>query len=135
MPENETLLLSAEQNYEKFYESEIIMRKNFVFPPFCDIALVSLSSAEEACLATFAEDFGRDLRETHKNDFSDIPLMIFGPFDAPVYKIGGKFRKQIIIKHKNNARTRELFALLLRKHGKAASGKIGISIDINPNNI
>ncbi|MBQ9745615.1 MAG: primosomal protein N' [Clostridia bacterium] len=134
-PENETLLLSAEQNYEKFYESEIVMRKNFVFPPFCDIALVGFSSAEEACLATFAEDFGRDLRETHKKDFSDIPIMIFGPFDAPVYKIGGKFRKQIIIKHKNNARTRELFALMLRKHGKTAGGKIGISIDINPSNI
>ena len=134
-PENETLLLSAEQNFERFYESEIVMRKNFVFPPFCDIALFSLSSAEEASLCAFADDFGRDLRETHKNEFPDIPLMIFGPFDAPVYKIGGKFRKQIIVKHKNNARTRELFAMLLRKHGKAASGKIGISIDINPNNI
>ena len=111
------------------------MRKNFVFPPFCDIALVSLSSVEEAILGVFAEDFGGDLRETHKNEFSDIPLMIFGPFDAPVYKIGGKFRKQIIIKHKNNARTRELFALMLRRHGKSAGGKIGISIDINPSNI
>ena len=61
--------------------------------------------------------------------------MIFGPFDAPVYKIGGKFRKQIIVKHKSNARTRELFAGILRKHGKTAGGKIAISIDINPSNI
>ena len=134
-PENETLLLSAEQNFEKFYESEIILRKNFVYPPFCDVALISFASPEEVSLSDFSSDFGKELRELQSKEFSDIPLMIYGPFDAPIYKIGGKFRKQIIVKHKNNARARELFALMLRKYGKLAKNKINLSIDINPSNI
>ena len=134
-PENETLTLSAAQNYEKFYESEIAIRKNFVFPPFCDIALFVFSSSEETALSSFIEDFAAELRQLQKTEFSDIPLVIFGPFDAPIYKISGKFRKQVIVKHKNTARARELFARLLKKHGKIAKGKITISIDINPSNM
>ena len=134
-PDNETLTLSAEQNYEKFYESEIAIRKNFVFPPFCDIALFLLFCTEEAALNNFASELASELRAMHKTEFSDIPLIIFGPFDAPIYKIGGKFRKQIIVKHKNNARVRELFARILRKYGKIAKGKIAMSIDINPGNM
>ena len=134
-PENETLLLSAEQNFEKFYESEIMMRKNFVFPPFCDVALFSFAAAEEASLAAFAEDFGREIREKQKKEYADIPLIIYGPFDAAIYKIGGKFRKQIIVKHKNNAKSRALFAEMLKKYGKIAGGKLSLSVDINPSNI
>ncbi len=131
-PENEAFTLSASQNYERFYESEIKMRKTFVFPPFCDIALFLVSSPEEAILSNFAEKLAKDLRQTSVNDFPDVPLMIFGPFDAPVYKIGGKFRKQIIIKHKNTARSRELFSRIAVKYGKEARGKLNLSIDINP---
>lgn len=134
-PDNETLKLSASQNYERFYESEIKMRKNFLFPPFCDVALFGFSSTEEAALTAFSADFAAELQRTHKKEFRDIPLVIFGPFDAPIYKIGGKFRKQIIVKHKSTARTRELFAKLLRQFGKIAKNKITISIDINPSNM
>lgn len=134
-PDNETLALSAAQNYEKFYESEIAIRKNFVFPPFCDIAMFLFSCTEEAALNSFSAEFASELRAMHKTEFSDIPLIIFGPFDSPIYKIGGKFRKQVIVKHKNTARTRELFARLLRKYGKIAKGKIAMSIDINPGNM
>ena len=134
-PDNETLTLSAAQNYEKFYESEIVIRKNFLFPPFCDIALFSFSSAEETALSDFAAEIAAELRKLQKGEFSDIPLVVFGPFDAPIYKIGGKFRKQIIVKHKSTARARELFARLLRQYGKIAKGKITLSIDINPSNM
>ena len=134
-PENETFLLSAEQNYEKFYESEISIRKRFIFPPFCDVALISFASTEETSLTDFSEDFGNELREKQKTDFSDIPLLIYGPFDAPIYRIGGKFRKQIIVKHKNNARSRKLFEEMIKKYCRNSKGKITVSIDINPNNI
>ncbi len=134
-PENETLTLSASLDYEKFYESEIAIRKNFIFPPFCDIALFAFSSAEEAPLSEFIGKFADELRRLQKTEFADIPLIIFGPFDAPIYKIGGKFRKQIIVKHKNGNRSRELFSRLLKQFGKTAKGKITISADINPSDM
>lgn len=131
-PENEIFTLSAMQNYEKFYESEIAMRKTFVFPPFCDMAMISLSSTEETALGEFSRKIADDIKKTQSEEFSDVPIMMFGPFDAPVYKIGGKFRKHIMIKHKNTSRSRELFSMILKKYGKLSRGKITISIDINP---
>ncbi|MGN1095482.1 MAG: primosomal protein N', partial [Eubacteriales bacterium] len=131
-PENETLLLSAKQDYEKFYKSEISMRKTFVFPPFCDIASVVFSSAEEKLTEDISADFTRDMKKLLQKDFKDVPMILFGPFEAPIYKLGGKFRRQLTVKHKNTARSRELFSLLLRKYGKLTRGKITVSIDINP---
>lgn len=131
-PSNEIFSLCASQDYEKFYESEIAMRRTFVFPPFCDMAMISLSSPEETALSDFSANLAADIKKTSKEDFSDVPLIIYGPFDAPVYKIGGKFRKQIMIKHKNTARSRELFAVVIKKYGKLSRGKISVSIDINP---
>ena len=46
-----------------------------------------------------------------------------------------KFRKQIIVKHKNGNRSRELFSRLLKQFGKTAKGKITISADINPSDM
>jgi primosomal protein N' (replication factor Y) len=36
-PDNTTLALAAAQDYDKFYQDEIALRKAAIFPPFCDI--------------------------------------------------------------------------------------------------
>ena len=47
-PDNETIRLSAKQDYEAFYHNEIDVRRALVFPPFCDIAVFSIGADEEA---------------------------------------------------------------------------------------
>ncbi len=47
-PDNETLQLAATQNYEKFFESEIRLRKAVVFPPFCSMAVIGISAVSES---------------------------------------------------------------------------------------
>jgi primosomal protein N' (replication factor Y) len=131
-PDNETIKLSSLQNYETFYKNEIDVRKALVFPPFCDIAVFSLGSDEESELRNFSAEFVAALSEKQKTDYPDVKMLLFGPFEAPVFKIKNKFRMRIVIKFKNNKRARALFRDLLFEYSKKAAGKIAISVDINP---
>lgn len=131
-PDNETIRLSAKQDYDAFYKNEIAVRRALVFPPFCDIAVFSFVSEEENELKLFAEDFTKTLAETQKKTDPDVKLLIFGPFEAPVYKVKNKYRIRTVIKFKNNRSARALFAELLRTFEKKANGKITLSVDINP---
>jgi len=131
-PDNETIRLSAKQDYEAFYRNEISVRHALVFPPFCDIAVVSVGADEETELRTFAENFARALITKRETAYRDVQIQVFGPFEAPVFKIKNKFRMRIVIKFKNNKRARALFDELIREHGKKAAGKISLSVDINP---
>ncbi|MBR5187030.1 MAG: primosomal protein N' [Clostridia bacterium] len=131
-PDNETIKLSAKQDYDAFYKNEIAVRKALVFPPFCDIAVFSIGADEETELRNFAKEFSEALAEKQKNAFKDVKMLTFGPFEAPVFKIKNKFRMRIVIKFKNNKRSRALFEELLLEYGKKAAGKISLSVDINP---
>ena len=133
-PENETIRRSAAQDYEAFYQNEIAVRRALVFPPFCDIAIFSFSSDEETALRTFSGEFAGALKHKQQSEFEDVKFVMFGPFEAPVYKVKNKYRMRIVMKFKNNKRARALFASLLMEYGKKAQGKIALSVDINPTN-
>ena len=133
-PENETIRRSAAQDYEAFYQNEIAVRRALVFPPFCDIAVFSFSSDEETALRTFSGEFAGALKHKQQSEFEDVKFVMFGPFEAPVYKVKNKYRMRIVMKFKNNKRARALFASLLMEYGKKAQGKIALSVDINPTN-
>ncbi len=131
-PDNETIRLSAKQDYDAFYQNEIAVRKALVFPPFCDIAVFSFSAEEENEMKHFADDFTKALSDAAKHAENDVKLLVFGPFEAPIYKVKNKFRMRTVVKFKNNKHARTLFAELLRTFGKKGKGEISLSVDINP---
>ncbi|MBQ0125904.1 MAG: primosomal protein N' [Clostridiales bacterium] len=131
-PYNETIRLAAAQDYDAFYEDEIALRKTLVFPPFCDITTVTFASEEEAPLCELSEKFLSSLKKLQSTSYPDVPFMVFGPFDMPIYKIKNKFRRRMVIKHKNNKRFRLMMAELYGEYLKKSRDIMSISIDINP---
>lgn len=130
-PNEKTILLAAKQDYESFYRNEIQIRKAYSFPPFCDIALMSFSSTDEKSLAKSAEYIMNRLKEKIT---SDIPVMVYGPFDAPIYKAQGRYRKRILIKCKLGKRIRSIFSDIYSEFSKS-SDKTRLSIDFNPSSL
>lgn len=49
-PDNEVIRLACAQDYPAFYAREEALRRALVFPPFCDIVLLTLSSTDEQAL-------------------------------------------------------------------------------------
>ena len=72
---------------------------------------------------------------SEKSDKSKIPLNVFGPVEASVYKVNEKYRMQFVVKCKNNNETRAFFAEVYSVCEKSFGNKIQMSFDMNPNNI
>ncbi len=134
-PDHECIKLACEQNFEEFFNQEIRLRKELCFPPYCDIASITLSSSLEAELQKLSKKFINALTELSSKSFSDVPLVIFGPFEAPVYKVESQYRHRIVIKCRLNKRSRDLFATLLKRFSKINSKSVSVSLDFNPSSL
>ena len=134
-PDHDIIRLACAQDYESFYEREIKMRKLMTFPPYCDIVLMNIVSENENELALACKKLYEDFRQPAMKDYGDLPLVVFGPFEAPVYKVDGKYRMRMVIKCRLGQRCRALFSELLTNFGREAKGKTTLSIDFNPTNL
>ena len=131
-PNDQAIVLSARQDYDAFYENEIQIRRAYNFPPFCDIAMVTLTSQGESDLEKMGKSLIKELEAEIKS--LGVPAIAYGPFEAPVYKAQGRYRKRIIIKCRLNNSLREMFSKIYIKYSKD-SRKNHISIDFNPSSI
>ena len=112
-----------------------MVRQTLVFPPFCDIALFSFSSEDETALCNACVNFAEFMKVLLDEKYKDVKIFIYGPFDAPIYKINEQYRKRFIAKCKMNTQTRRFFTEALTDISKKIGKKVTVSIDINPNNI
>ena len=134
-PDHDVLRLACAQDYETFYEREIQLRRLLVFPPFCDIALLTLSHADEHQLLLGAKALSQELSRRATATYGDVKLVVFGPFEAPVYRADGQYRMRMVIKCVLSKRTRALFSELLTAFQKQGNGTPLLSVDFNPSNL
>jgi len=131
-PNDQTIQLAREQDYDAFYENEIQIRKAYEFPPFCDLALLTVSSVNEILLEKSADSLLKSLER--ELGALKVPIKAYGPFEAPIYKSNGAYRKRILVKCKLNNALRDAFSKIYIDFTKS-SDKIHLSIDFNPSNI
>lgn len=134
-PDNDVIRQAVAQDYESFFENEIRLRRLLIFPPYCDIALLSLTSANEKELGAAAVSLAARLHGLLEGEYNDVPTVIFGPFEAPVYRVDNKYRMRMVIKCRLNRRSRALFAQLLTENSKSGSGTPLLSVDFNPSSL
>ena len=77
---------------------------------------------------------GQPVSYTHL-DVYKRQLILFGPFEAQIYRVNEKYRMRMIIKCKMNRRTREFFSELLEEFSNHCGKKVTITIDVNPENL
>ena len=133
-PDHPVLRMAAEQNYEKMYAGETALRKSLVFPPYCDIVMFTLSSESENELMSACREFSSLWAKTAAAN-ADIPTVMFGPMEAPVYKVGGIYRMRAVIKCSMDGKTRGMISGVYSELSRTLGRKIGLSVDINPNSL
>ncbi len=133
-PEHYVIRLAKDGNYEEFYNTEINLRKEMNFPPFCDIINIICQSENEELGKKLIKDCYKILRNSKINlNLSDEELKIYKPNYAPLPKIKKKFRFRILIKGKDSENLNHILESLYVYYNKNYKVKdIGLSIDINP---
>lgn len=139
-PESDIIALASAQDFRTFYESEIRLRRELTLPPFCDIALITLSCSDEPRLFRAALTMSERIRKNIATDFSDVKAIIYGPFEPPVYKVQNVCRMRFVIKCRLTRRTREFISALLcdfSRNGKnsRAASPVRVTADFNPSSI
>ena len=135
-PDNEIISLSKSQDYERFYETEILQRKLLKYPPYCDLCVIGFSGISKENTFNFAKEFFGDITKHLENDYKDLRLMILGPSPCNIPKINNKYRFRIIIKCKNSKLFRDLIRnLIISSNKKGKYKNISVFADINPENI
>ena len=134
-PESEVIELCCRGDYEEFYEKEIEIRRAYIWPPFCDIVLLTLTADNESDVIRCAEILCESFKKKAQALLEDTPVIAYGPFEAPVFKLNEKYRMRMVIKTKLNKRSRELFSSLLQEFCKGGAASVSLSVDFNPSSV
>ncbi len=105
-PENSIIRLAASQDYERFYDSEILSRKAHLYPPFCALCAVGVMAGKDEDAAAGAQAFAEILAKEQAEKCPDMPIRILGPAPMRVAYVNDIFRYRLLIKCRNNQRFR-----------------------------
>ena len=134
-PNHEVIRLAAAQDYRAFYARDIKLREAFTFPPFCDIAVISAASASEAACTKCAAEIFTFMKDRMSGDYRDVPVISFGPFEAPLYKIEDCYRMRVVLKCRRSKRLLAMLGELLRHFTTKDYKAVSVGVDINPTNL
>ncbi len=130
-PKNEIIRLACLQDYEAFYEGEIAIRRELTYPPFCDIATLTVTGGDEVLVMKEAKKLSDYIMRELEGDIGKQPFMVFGPFEASVYRVNEKYRMKMVVKCRLNRDSRAMFARLLSEFSTNTKDTT-VSIDFNP---
>ena len=129
-PDDYSIQVSKEQNYDLFYEYEVELRKRLKYPPFCDIILFGISAKNEEHVKKVANKLYTVLNKTSSNNY-----IIYQPVPSPINKIKNKYRWRIILKCKFSNKIIDIINNALDETNKLKLLDTRIIVDVNPNNM
>ena len=133
-PDNETVILSAKQDYVSFYESEIAFRQMLNYPPFCEFINITFSGTNETDVHKTAHKFFDELSANIKSNGCSAYIEIFEPTKAPIYYINDKFRYRILAKSRYNKKLYDVIDKTYTKFYKNSKNTT-IVVDVNPQSL
>jgi primosomal protein N' (replication factor Y) len=136
-PDHYSITAAMNSDYRRFFQSELELRREFGYPPFKDMASITL----------FGRDYGKVRESTEKSSLLLMDLIreagltdvdVLGPNPSPMEKINNNYRWQILLKFGYNHGI-DIRKIIRRVYtvgkGNLIEDDVKISIDINPSSI
>lgn len=131
-PNSFAIELSKEQNYDLFYKTEIELRKQLNYPPFCDIIVVGFSGRDNNEISKLSTYVYKLL----KTNLENYNIKVFMPMPAPIDRIKNRYRWRIVAKGNITNEVNIVINKCLQKvYNSGISKNTNIIIDVNPNNM
>ena len=114
-PENDVIQAAAAQDYQRFYDAEITLRRLRQDPPFADQFTVTVTGPEETPVRRAIELLRQGIgNAAEKPPYDALGIQVIGPAPAPVVKVNGVYRYRLLVLGQNIAPIRELLAGFMR---------------------
>lgn len=134
-PEHYSIVHAAAQDYESFYEEEILYRELLRYPPVCNMLAVQIFAKEEKTGKALAEDLAK-LAKTFQDETERIDkrMLVIGPAPASIGKVNDIFRFVFYIKYEKYDKLVEVKDKLEERAASLQLKNEMLQIDFNPMN-
>jgi primosomal protein N' (replication factor Y) (superfamily II helicase) len=124
-PEHYSIQLACRQDYPAFFERELHFRKSMRYPP-----LVSLiNTIVRARTFAGAMDDAADIVQSLRQSASDRAFRVLGPAPAPLGKLRGEYRAQLLLKGTNRKAMREALQAAIARRPELQRR---VTVDVDP---
>lgn len=126
-PENNTLLYVANNDYLGMYNYEMNIRKTLKYPPYFYLTIIKIASKDYNMASSEISKVYSFLNKNLNN------VIMLGPTTAPMFKVNGIYRFQIILKYKSYEFIKNTLISLDDLY--KANTKVNLEIDNNPSRL
>ncbi|HEX8187579.1 MAG TPA: primosomal protein N' [Pyrinomonadaceae bacterium] len=131
-PHHYALRHACAQDYEGFFDEEINYRRNLSYPPFVALASLLVHGEDLARVQATAAT----LREALDRANTERGCRVLGPAPAPLARLRGEHRFQLLLKSRSRPRLRTLIELALGEASARPGCDINsVNVEIDPVNL
>lgn len=128
-PQHHILIQAARQDYAAFYDGEIRIRTSLLFPPAVDFIVFTFAAYDETTAHKAAERFIAIFQE----EAAGFKAEALGPAPSGNGSVGGKYRRKVILRCKNNRAFRSRVENMIKRMYKENDifGETSFYADVN----
>ncbi len=129
-PDFYALQTAREQNYKQFYDTEIVSREEYEYPPFSKIIRFVLSCGNNFRAEKASQEIALRLNTMVDKFGISEKLEVLGPTMCVFERLNGQFRFQIIIKNRMEEKGHDFISRFI--HQIVLPKDIKLTIDVDP---
>ncbi len=126
-PDHYAIAPVAHHDYERFYAEEIGHRAALSYPPFGRIGMIRLSGPDEGAARIEANA----LADVARAEVATLGGEVLGPAPAPISRLRDRYRFQILVRHREWARVRDILRRV-QAVGAQLPKDLRCHVDANP---
>jgi len=132
-PEHFSILSAQAQDFQSFYDREIGFRRSLLYPPFSRLAQVKISGKDKAQTEARAMELGGLSKRLKAGEDFARAIDVLGPIEAPLLKIAGRYRWQILLKAAGVKPLHRFIRRLMSENPAAFNGsQPKVVVDVDP---
>jgi len=130
-PDHYAIVRAGAHDYPGFYDDELLLRRSLSYPPYSRLVNLHLSSVKQDAGMKGIETLKRLVKELARAGKSESTVDIIGPTEAPIPRIKGRYRWQLLLKGRDAGSLHRLTRTIM-----SLSHQLGLTIqvDVDPVN-
>ena len=128
-PDHYAIAAAQNHDYRTFYAQEIVARRESLYPPFVELTNLIFSDEDRDSALATARRAAVGLQDMGVL-FRTGEVQFLGPAEAPLHKLRGRYRYQILIKAPSLPRLHETVQELTSRLGD--TGSTAMVVDVQP---
>lgn len=134
-PDHLSFRAAAAHDCAEFSNGELVHRRELSYPPFSRLANIRLSSGRAEQVAKAAAGVAKTIERIRAKFDDGARISILGPAPAPLAKLRGRYRWQLLIKAPTAGSLSKYLALIRPSLEDIVPSGVRLSIDVDPINL